>query len=600
MKKSSEGKIISVLSALAIGMTAFGAASVSADEETGRIYPGGQYDIITAQPGEIVFTDEIYELPEYDNSIHLNSYYGSNTYNFGNNLTSDQRSIYDQFRQALINDRGAEYCYIEIPGINTLANWHKISDDISIAFIALIMDCPEYIGLETISYSYSSSSPSIVKIGLTYCAGQAPGSTARNSYDRVESRVTSVVNAASGLSTPYEKTRFFAEYLCDNVVYDYNAAATHTGANRWNAYGALIDGLCVCEGYAEAFKLLCDNASIPCTTVVSDTHEWNIVNIDGSWYTVDVTWMDTGVNGKYDDIWFMAGTNTVNANDQESGHVLSPTAVLTNYKSLRYPVLSSTDYVPSSAPDPVPDVNRVAAEAFVDRLYENVLARGADGPGKENWVSQLMNGETAVNVAYGFIHSQEFLVNRNLSNRERVNVFYNTFLNRGADEPGMQNWLSQLNNGCSIDSLFYGFSQSPEFTDICASYGIVRGNFTVTEPRDKNLNLSAYVSRMYTKVLNRSFDPDGMNNWTGLYLDHKITAEGIAEGFINSTEFANRNLNDDEYVEVLYQTFFDRGSDAPGKANWLGQLRSGATRAEVLNGFLGSQEYRDLVASFGI
>lgn len=49
----------------------------------------------------------------------------------------------------------------------------------------------------------------------------------------------------------------------------------------------------VCESYAEAFNYLCEQLGIPCTIVVSDVHEWNVVQMeDGNWYNVDVTHND--------------------------------------------------------------------------------------------------------------------------------------------------------------------------------------------------------------------------------------------------------------------------------------------------------------------
>lgn len=63
--------------------------------------------------------------------------------------------------------------------------------------------------------------------------------------------------------------------------------------------GIFKHGEAVCEGYARAFKYLCDLHDIPCVLVVGDGyhsrtefeyHMWNYVQIDGVWYGVDPTW----------------------------------------------------------------------------------------------------------------------------------------------------------------------------------------------------------------------------------------------------------------------------------------------------------------------
>lgn len=58
--------------------------------------------------------------------------------------------------------------------------------------------------------------------------------------------------------------------------------------------GALLEGRAVCSGYTRAFQDVCEAAGVPCVVVVSDdeAHAWNQINVNGTWYNVDVTWDD--------------------------------------------------------------------------------------------------------------------------------------------------------------------------------------------------------------------------------------------------------------------------------------------------------------------
>ncbi|MEA5093925.1 MAG: S-layer homology domain-containing protein [Sedimentibacter saalensis] len=90
-------------------------------------------------------------------------------------------------------------------------------------------------------------------------------------------------------------------YLVSSIEYDKEAAdqlikygkVDEKYYNSFNAYGALIEGIAVCEGYSEAFKLLCDRAGIDCIIVTGELdgvgHAWNRVRINDKWYDVDVT-----------------------------------------------------------------------------------------------------------------------------------------------------------------------------------------------------------------------------------------------------------------------------------------------------------------------
>lgn len=115
------------------------------------------------------------------------------------------------------------------------------------------------------------------------------------------------------------------------------------------------------------------------------------------------------------------------------------------------------------------------------------------------------------------------------------------------------------------------------------------------EPR-----IEDFVSRMYTVALNREAEEAGFKDWCNRLVTQQIDGAGIAQGFIGSVEFANRNLDDDEFLDVLYRTFFDREADAEGKLYWLLYLWAGGSRQSVLCGFVNSQEFSNLSDSFGI
>ena len=67
----------------------------------------------------------------------------------------------------------------------------------------------------------------------------------------------------------------------------------------------------VCDGYAKAFKMVCDLLEIPCVLVVSSTHMWNNVLMDdGDWYNVDVTWDDSN-DQQISYQYFLVGSQTV-------------------------------------------------------------------------------------------------------------------------------------------------------------------------------------------------------------------------------------------------------------------------------------------------
>ena len=239
-------------------------------------------------------------------------------------------------------------------------------------------------------------------------------------------------------------------------------------------------------------------------------------------------------------------------------------------------------------------------EAFVRRLYTNILQRNADPSGLTAWADVLKSGsEQGAKVAQGFIESPEFK-KRTLTDREYVQILYRTFFDREADAGGLEAWIKVLESGLSRMHVFRGFAESEEFGKICSDYGIIRGNAALTAPRDQNEGVTKFVARCYRLCLGREADEDGLNGWCRQILNKENTAKEAAYGFIFSNEFMNQNLTDREFVSILYKVFMDREGDSSGLEAWINVLASGKSRTHVFNGFADSVEFQKICAGYGI
>lgn len=109
-----------------------------------------------------------------------------------------------------------------------------------------------------------------------------------------EAKVTSAVNNAIGkmninnLDT-YNKVKSVYDYVCRVCNYDNSTSNDHT---RFTAYGAIISGKAVCQGYSLLLYRMLEEIGIDNKIITSATHSWNIVDIDGNYYNLDPTWDD--------------------------------------------------------------------------------------------------------------------------------------------------------------------------------------------------------------------------------------------------------------------------------------------------------------------
>lgn len=113
-----------------------------------------------------------------------------------------------------------------------------------------------------------------------------------------------------------EKVRAICDLMCSELTYNYESleggwSREHYDRNRFagSEYGALVYGTCVCEGYALTFQCFAEALGLDSMVVTGDTagahHAWNLVRVDGQWYHVDVTWMDSGDPERPDESWLL-------------------------------------------------------------------------------------------------------------------------------------------------------------------------------------------------------------------------------------------------------------------------------------------------------
>ena len=136
-------------------------------------------------------------------------------------------------------------------------------------------------------------------------------------YTQLIRRTGEIVQMARRYSTDVEKLRFLHDYLAQSVTYRKDESNPRTAREIHTIVGSLLNRFCVCDGYARAFRLLCDQLHISCIVVsgtghsAADTgpHAWNVVKFDSNVYHVDVTWdSNLGVvAGELSDYYFLRG-----------------------------------------------------------------------------------------------------------------------------------------------------------------------------------------------------------------------------------------------------------------------------------------------------
>lgn len=245
---------------------------------------------------------------------------------------------------------------------------------------------------------------------------------------------------------------------------------------------------------------------------------------------------------------------------------------------------------------------KTGTEGFVYRLYNVALGREAEVVGFNDWNQKLKSKtKTAAEIAWGFIFSEEFK-NKNYNDTQYVKMLYRTMFGREADEGGLADWLNALENGMSREYVYKGFVESVEFGNLCNSYGVQRGTVSLSAYRDCNRGATGFIARLYTKMLGRRYEDDGLEYWCKEYLTGRRTIEFIlTDGFLHSQELQNQNLSNEEFVTRMYETFLNREPEEAGLRDWVSRLEKGeVTRDSLVYGFTNSAEFAKIKAEYGL
>lgn len=349
-------KFVSFVTALCVLM---GVMPFVVYAEDGVIEHSEEFSIIQFSPE----TELPVEIGSSVNKFYSNSTSIDATKYFYNQLTANQKEIYEQIWAA----GPVQTIELDMTGISiTGAGGYSASktnavnnanQDIMIAVTALNEDNPLFfwVGGFGLSYGgsrkYSGGTYTYTITALTI--NMSIDTTHYTDFNDVKAKQTAIIEAANKIQvngfSRHEKVKSIHDYLANNLVYDNTIAEQ----NIFDSYGALVNGVCVCEGYAEAFKLLCDREGIPCVTVIGTgnggAHKWNMVQMeDGEWYTLDSTWDDQTSNTYYS--YFLIGSGT-KAPFFGNSTVADSTIHIPNGKlfsdantALSYPTLSDDTY----------------------------------------------------------------------------------------------------------------------------------------------------------------------------------------------------------------------------------------------------------------
>ncbi|MDO5519527.1 MAG: FN3 associated domain-containing protein [bacterium] len=257
------------------------------------------------------------------------SYYNSpwekySSYYYYNKMNANERAVYDQLNSMCLyyldnpgNFSNSTTPYVSYSGL-------KAQNVYNVALIFFYSN-PQYFylqpGFSIYYYTKGSIDQCKGRIAIyvydTFKTGSKRVTAANNLKKAIDTYVP-LIQKEDGLQNKVQKAH---DLITEMTIYK---ASTYDQS----AYSTFIEHKTVCAGYAAAFSILCNAVGIDTTVVTSNSHAWNNIRLNDSWYTMDCTWDD--LDGKsYDGknsyqrwyLFFNRSNAFLEKNDQDAAHV---------------------------------------------------------------------------------------------------------------------------------------------------------------------------------------------------------------------------------------------------------------------------------------
>ena len=250
-------------------------------------------------------------------------------------------------------------------------------------FDACIYDCPEIFWLKKVTFEYTISWTTIRpdgsatgKISNVIVSGNESWTGAKNCVEEFQNKIEDAVDCISAGFTEdmsdAQKMKQIHDYICAKCVYQ-------KGTYAHSAYGTFHNGKVVCEGYAKAFKILCNRMGLTCVlgsgivhkSTSDGAHMWNYVLLDGGWYMVDATWDDGNtLSNRY----LFAGAQT-------KGFYYAIAQERTNYTIFSNSTIYGFKFVQPALQE----------DTYHEKIETGYIPASCESSGQQTWRCQLCN-----------------------------------------------------------------------------------------------------------------------------------------------------------------------------------------------------------------
>ena len=286
---------------------------------------GGMMKVPEAAEAEVIDEEQKAEITRamraYSNQTTVQIINNAESYYVYDKLNKEEKNMYDAF-YVLAQDPTTSDNYVSFQtGMDIQGE--DFWEELFVAQISVVYDHPElwwlypFSGCTEISYYLGSEIGGNNGKTLIYANFTKTYNTFESDVKAFNQAVNSFLSKINLNADEEEIAQAIHDRLIELCTYDYDVLEQNLSDKAHTAFGAIVRNsrgtanYCVCDGYAQAYLYLLQQAGIEGVVVIgmagdagsdggAGAHAWSMVNLNGIWYEVDACWDD--YTGFEDDI----------------------------------------------------------------------------------------------------------------------------------------------------------------------------------------------------------------------------------------------------------------------------------------------------------
>lgn len=221
----------------------------------------------------------------YEDVNQYSVYNGRNVYEYWRGtLDENQQIIYDELKEAFLQFRELFATKVDKISYN---DFYKV-------YNMVLLDHPEifwvdsYNVVQTLSKNVNTNKQ--IRIYYVFSIEEA-----QEIKSRIEEKYNQIIDGAKQETTDFKKIKYVHDKLIE--ISKYQEPLENSTQELQTIISIFDTGYSVCAGYTNGFKFIMDNLDIKSMSMQSvgnedkrKNHIWNMVNLYGKWYNLDVTW----------------------------------------------------------------------------------------------------------------------------------------------------------------------------------------------------------------------------------------------------------------------------------------------------------------------